>query len=132
MNKTNKPKQSQKTPEKFLRGIAKGDEKNTSNLLFNCGQNNAIIETYILYLEKYAHIFADVHNAESRNFIKWALSENIKKTQTLLDKITATEKALNLPLEIDDHDYYAEFAERAEQEKATKRTTKNKTTAKKK
>jgi hypothetical protein len=47
-------------------------------------------------------LFADNHDAESRNFIKWALNDGIQKLQSLHDKITQTEKEYNLPLEYDD------------------------------
>jgi ferritin len=87
---------------KFLKRISKNERKITSKFLFNLGENNAYTETLEMYIEKYAPLFADNHDAESRNFIKWALNDGIQKLQSLHDKITQTEKKYNLPLEYED------------------------------
>jgi hypothetical protein len=52
-----------------------------------------------MYIEKYSPLFAENHDAESRNFIKWTLTDNIEKLQSLHDKTTQTEKEYKLPLE---------------------------------
>ncbi|MDR2046512.1 MAG: hypothetical protein LBP79_01175 [Clostridiales bacterium] len=87
---------------KFLKRIFKNERKITSDFLFNLGENSTYTETLEMYIEKYAPLFTENHDAESRKFIKWVLNDGIAKLQSLHDKITELEKKYNLPTENDD------------------------------
>jgi hypothetical protein len=84
---------------KFIKRIMKNEKKLVSEYLFNCGENTEFIKVFIAFIDKYPLLFADNHDCESRKFLKWVLTEQIKQTQAYLDKITATETKYNLPLE---------------------------------
>jgi hypothetical protein len=87
---------------KFLKRISKNERKITSDFLFNLGENSTYTETLTMYIERYAPLFAENHDAESRNFLKWVLNDGITKMKKLIARIEQTEKEYNLPTETTD------------------------------
>ena len=58
--------------------------------------NNQTVDGLLIFLDKYPELFAGEYEKINRDMIKWALGENIKKNQELIDKIQEIEKRFNL------------------------------------
>ena len=82
--------------------MAKTIHKFRCKLLKNMGANDYIIEGLVEQMENDPLIYAYSTDPEGRNFMKWALLENIRRLQSFYDKITEIEKEYKLPLENED------------------------------
>jgi hypothetical protein len=94
---------SEKQKEKYFNACAKALHKTIARLEHNMGYNNGTVESLLLFMQNDPTIFVFSQHPENRNFLKWALQENIDRNQEFLQKITELEKEYNLPTEnIDD------------------------------
>ncbi|MCL2570334.1 MAG: hypothetical protein FWE16_03955 [Firmicutes bacterium] len=92
-------KELEKIIEKEFNSLAKILHKAICEMLGNMGSNNTIIESIVEFMKNEPSVFAFSRDAENRNFLKWAISENIKQNKLLLKQICKVEKKFNLPLE---------------------------------
>lgn len=88
-----------KKHEKQFNFLAKMLHKSLVSLHKNIGYNNGLIENTIVFIKNEPMIFAFSQDPENRNFLKWALNENIKHNQQLLDTIAEIETEYELPTE---------------------------------
>jgi hypothetical protein len=105
VNKENKQTElTEKDIEKYFDTIAKHLSKLVNRIHNNMSDNNQSIDFLIEQLSQEPNplIFALSGEIGTRKFLKWALAENIKRNQALIDKITEIEKARDLPLEYED------------------------------
>lgn len=85
----------------YLRKIIKQARKLFTRQQRYMTDNNDTANALLLFLKEYPDLFANGFGITERDMIKWALGENIKHTQLLIDKITELETELGLPLEYD-------------------------------
>ena len=87
---------------KYVNDLTKKSRKLFNKHAFHIGYNNEIVDCLIAFLEKHPIIFAANYDITERDMIKWALSENIKQNQRMIDKIKEVETNFDLPLEYKD------------------------------
>ena len=92
-------KMTAKEQQRFHDKKVKMLHKAFCDMLENIGYNNELIENICVFVKNEPQVFATGRDPENRNFLKWALNENIKRNKQLLSQISRTEKKLNLPLE---------------------------------
>jgi len=87
---------------KYVNGLIKQAHKLFSRQRKYMADNNETTNGLLEFLDKCPDYFSMGFSVGDRDMIKWALSENIKQNQLLIDKIKAVETELGLPLEYDD------------------------------
>jgi len=94
--------QEEKEIAKYFDTMAKHLYKLTTRISKNMGDNNQSIDFLLEHLDSEPLVFALSSEIGARKFFKWALADNIKRNQALIDKITKIEQKHNLPLEYPD------------------------------
>ncbi|MCL2796977.1 MAG: hypothetical protein FWD58_02860 [Firmicutes bacterium] len=84
--------------EAFFESLMERVKKLFARLSKYMTDNNQTTDGLLLFLDKYAELFACDYDTISRDIIKWSLAENIKKSRALIDKIQEIEKRLGLDI----------------------------------
>ena len=95
---------ARKELEKYFNKISRHIDKLLSRIHDKISDNNQSIDFLLEQLNgepenSHPIIYALADEIEGRKFLKWALRENSKRNQALIDKITEIEKTYKLPLE---------------------------------
>ena len=92
-------KWTEKDKEKYFNACAKMLHNSLVKFQNNIGYNNGLIENMVEFMQDEPMIFGFSQTPENRNFLKWAIDENIKYNKLLLKHIAKIEKDLDLPTE---------------------------------
>ena len=83
---------TEKHIEKYFDTMAKHLYKFITRISKNMGDNNQSIDLWLENLDSEPPIYVLSSEIGARKFFKWALADNIKRNQALIEKITEIEK----------------------------------------
>jgi len=90
---------TEKEQRKITEQKVKMLHKAICSMLKNIGYNNELIDNVVEFIGNEPQIFVYGRDPENRNFLKWAIKENMKRNQKFLDMISQIETEHKLPLE---------------------------------
>ena len=90
--------QTEQEAREFVEYLIKESKRLVRRFEKNTADNNQASEALIAYITKYPELFFGDREMIENDMFKWALKENIKATQKLLDTIQEKEDEIGFPV----------------------------------